>query len=103
MQTPKVDAKKLSEFKCGERGTLLGIDDNYPQKSFLLELGFTDHCLIEVLHKAPFGDPLHVRVRNSEFALRKTDARHLNLIPLAEFDALELTPKITRKALDSCF
>lgn len=70
----------LAKLKKGQKATLLHIDDNYSQKLFLQELGFTESCQIEVLRKAPFGDPIHVRVRNAEFALRKADAKFLRVV-----------------------
>lgn len=70
----------LSNLKCGESGTLVAIDDHYEQKDFLKELGFTESCKIEVLRKAPLGDPIHIRVRETNFALRKADAKCLHVI-----------------------
>lgn len=69
--------QKLSELAVGVEVTLAGINNNYPQKTFLLELGFTADSRITVLRKAPFGDPLHVRVRDSEFAILKADAENI--------------------------
>lgn len=70
-------ANKLSDLALGVETVLVGINQNYQQKNFLIELGFTENSRITVLRKAPFGDPLHVRVRNSEFALLKSDAENI--------------------------
>ncbi len=68
---------KLSDLAAGVETILVTINANYAQKNFLLELGFTENCRITVLRKAPFGDPLHVRVRDSEFALLRADAENI--------------------------
>ena len=68
---------KLSDLATGIETVVTSINASYAQKNFLLELGFTEDCRITVLRKAPFGDPLHVRVRDSEFALLKADAENI--------------------------
>ncbi|HEX4999073.1 MAG TPA: FeoA family protein [Terriglobia bacterium] len=40
----------------------------------LADLGFTPGEEISVIHTAPFGDPLVVRVRGAQLALRKREA-----------------------------
>lgn len=47
----------------------------------LVELGFDDGADVEVLHRAPLGDPIAVRVDGSMVALRRALAR---LIVVAE-------------------
>lgn len=41
----------------------------------LAEIGFTVGTTVQVLRRAPLGDPVHVAVRGGSFALRSAEAR----------------------------
>lgn len=68
---------KLTEIPLNTPAFIVGINKNYSNRTFLQELGFTEQANICVIRRAPFGDPLHVRVRESEFALLKNDAENI--------------------------
>ncbi len=44
------------------------------QKNMLLNRGINKGAKITMLRHAPFGDPLMIRVRDTDFAIRKADA-----------------------------
>lgn len=46
----------------------------------LLEMGFYPDQRIEVIGKAPFGDPVAVRVGNSTVMLRLTEAKCISVV-----------------------
>lgn len=48
----------------------------------LIELGFVEGSLVEVLHEGPFGgDPIAVRVNNATIALRRREAMAILVAP----------------------
>lgn len=49
----------------------------------LQELGFDEGVDVELLHRAPFGDPMAVRVGNMVIALRRSMAGLIEVEPLA--------------------
>jgi ferrous iron transport protein A len=55
----------------------------------LIELGFVEGALVEVLHQGPFGrDPIAVRVDEATVALRRRDAAGILVEPVADDGAL---------------
>jgi ferrous iron transport protein A len=46
----------------------------------LHEMGFDEGVDVEVLHRAPLGDPIAVRVGNMTVALRRHEARQIALV-----------------------
>ena len=45
----------------------------------LMELGLFSGAQVQVLRRAPFGGPLHVRVGDSELSLRRDEAALVNV------------------------
>ena len=78
MVTTKID--NVSQLKIGQKAKLGTISDAYAGRDRLAEMGFLPGTGIEVMRKAPFGDPIQVRIRGSQFAIRMADAKHLKLL-----------------------
>jgi len=57
--------------------------------SRLHELGFDEGVDVELLHRAPFGDPLAVRVGNMVVALRCARAALIEVVPATDALAAE--------------
>ncbi len=77
---------RLSEASRGRRGRVTGLVIDAADASHgvtgeelerrLLEIGFVEGALVEVLHKGVFGgDPIAVRLNETRVALRKREAR----------------------------
>lgn len=47
----------------------------------LMELGLIEGVLVQVLRRAPLGDPLHVRLGDCELSLRSSDAELVEVCP----------------------
>lgn len=72
---------KLRELGIGDRATVTGYAPegrDYRQK--LLQMGLTRGTELELVRKAPLGDPVEIRLRGFSLSLRKDEA-----------DALEVT------------
>lgn len=69
---------RLGELNAGQRGTILSVEGAETESSIarrLMEMGFLEGAVAEVLHVAPFGaDPIAVRVRGTLVALRRQEA-----------------------------
>lgn len=67
------------DLKIGQKGTINNIDGNPKLAKRLLALGCISDTEIEVKNVAPFGDPIVVRFRGFDLALRKNDAKNISL------------------------
>jgi Fe2+ transport system protein FeoA len=68
----------LEPKQQGRIRTVVG-DDGLTQR--LWELGFTPGQRVDVIRFAPLGDPIQVRVRGFDVALRRAEARRILLEP----------------------
>lgn len=71
----------LSDLSAGEKAVILGYQANgdrgYRRK--LMAMGLTPHAELEVIRRAPLGDPIQIKVRNTYLSLRKDEAVLLKL------------------------
>lgn len=67
--------KHLSDLEPGESGIIdcLHFDDDYRERIYGMGLRCNDrvHCI----RRAPFGGPIHVKIRNTELFLRLREAK----------------------------
>lgn len=47
----------------------------------LRELGLVPGTKVRLVRRAPFGDPIEVAVRGSRIAMRRSEARHIQILP----------------------
>ena len=71
----------LADLKPLETGRIHAIEGDDGLSQRLAELGFTPGQSIQVIRFAPLGDPLQVRIRGFDLALRKNEARRVSLLP----------------------
>lgn len=69
----------LKPRQSGQVRTVAG-DDGFAQRLF--ELGFTPGQTVDVVRFAPMGDPIQVRIRGFDVALRRSEARRVELEPV---------------------
>lgn len=67
------------DLKVGQRGTINNINGNEKLAKRLLALGCINNTEIEVKKVAPLGDPIVVRFRGFNLAIRKSDAKNITL------------------------
>ncbi|MDB8793256.1 ferrous iron transport protein A [Romboutsia sp. 1001216sp1] len=67
------------DLKVGQRGTINNINGNEKLAKRLLALGCINNTEIEVKKIAPLGDPIVVRFRGLDLAIRKSDAKNITL------------------------
>lgn len=73
-------SQTLDTLATGITASVSGISPTAgPLAHRLIELGFDEGALVEVIHQAPLGDPIAVRVDGSVVALRRALANHILL------------------------
>lgn len=73
-------ALALSDLNPGELGRVQGFrkgNRSYRQK--LLSMGITPNTLIEVIRRAPLGDPIQIKVRSFFMSLRQSEAKLIKI------------------------
>jgi ferrous iron transport protein A len=63
----------------GQKGIIKNIFGNEKLTKRLLALGCIDNTEIEVRKIAPLGDPIVIRFRGFDLAIRKKDAKNIKL------------------------
>ena len=72
-------SQSLNICKIGEK---LRVSNILPSEisSKLLEMGFYSGKEIEILYKAPFGDPIAIQVGDYVLSMRKNEAQYIEVI-----------------------
>lgn len=67
--------KHLSDLNPGDSGIIdcLHFDDDYRQRLYSMGLRCNDR--VHYIRQAPFGGPIHVKIRNTELFLRLREAK----------------------------
>lgn len=75
----------LTELSVGDRAIIqLFKNQHSPDGHKLMALGITPGTEIEVTRRAPFADPIVIRLRGFKLALRKDDLRGILVKPVHE-------------------
>lgn len=69
----------LPQLENGKVAKLKQIDGTSDCYARFLELGFTEGEEIRILRKAPLGGPLHVEIRDAQYAICRADAHHIKV------------------------
>jgi ferrous iron transport protein A len=70
--------RSVADLKIGEGGIIAGFD-NSEMSLKLLEMGCLPGSEVELSHKAPFGDPLCIKVAGYQLLLRREEAATIKL------------------------
>ncbi|MGL4831034.1 MAG: FeoA family protein [Propionibacteriaceae bacterium] len=84
MQPATHDGIALTDLKRGEQATICSYATE-PDSAIsrrLFDLGFVAGATIELIRKAPLGDPLMVRVAGADMLLRRQEARQIRVARL---------------------
>ena len=66
--------KKLKDMKPGEAGLIVALHGSGTVKHRLIDMGLVSATKIHVMKFAPLGDPVEIKVKNFELALRNSEA-----------------------------
>jgi len=71
--------RTLDRLEPGERGIVARLDGNPGSIRRLMELGIVPGTEIEVVRRAPLGDPIELRLRRVHLALRREEAASIHV------------------------
>jgi len=72
-------ARTLAELEPGERGKVTAIGGDAEAVRRLMDLGLIRGTTLEMVRRAPLGDPLEVRLRGFMLTLRRSEAEHITV------------------------
>ena len=73
--SPRIGLTTLDDLRAGEEVVIEEVTAAGEIGERLMEMGMTPGATVEVIRRAPFGDPLQVRLRGYLLALRRAQAR----------------------------
>lgn len=69
----------LDRLQPGESGEVRGVDGQDPLARRLADLGLWPGTAVEVIRRAPLGDPTQYRLRGFRLALRRDEAQRVRV------------------------
>ncbi len=74
----------LSNVDVGCGGCVVSVDGDTDVRRRLLEMGFCNGASVEVVRRAPFGDPIEFRLRGYHLSLRLEQAKRIQVREVAQ-------------------
>jgi ferrous iron transport protein A len=71
--------RALSEMEPGTRGRVVEMGGDGEAVKRLMDMGLIRGTTVEVVRRAPLGDPIEVRLRGFMLTLRRTEAEHITV------------------------
>ena len=83
LATDQFQDTRLSDLGDQQRATVLSLDESQGHEVHqrLLALGVYPGASLQLLRRAPLGDPIQVRVESSLLSLRKAEASAIRVVP----------------------
>jgi len=78
---PESVERPLDRLAAGEHGRIARIDAEPAITRRLMELGLVPGTEIELVRRAPLGDPIEVAVRGLHLSLRRSEAIQVHVAP----------------------
>ena len=79
-ETPELPLEvSLDRLESGRSGVILRVDGAGVLTRRLLELGLVPGTPVEVLRRAPLGDPIELRLRQVHLSIRRSDAAMIHV------------------------
>jgi ferrous iron transport protein A len=72
-------ARTLAELEPGARGKVVALAADGEAAKRLMDMGLIRGTTIEVVRRAPLGDPIEVRLRGFMLTLRRSEAEHITV------------------------
>ncbi|HCL56132.1 MAG TPA: ferrous iron transport protein A [Spirochaetia bacterium] len=67
----------LSDLKIGSKAVITGYIKESKYRHKILSMGLTRGTTVEVIHKAPLGDPIEIKLRGFHLSIRKNEAKEI--------------------------
>lgn len=72
----------LDSLQVGSQSQVISVSGDKELRRRLLEMGFCNGATVEVIRKAPLGDPVEYKIRGYRLSLRHEQAKHVNMAKL---------------------
>jgi Fe2+ transport system protein FeoA len=72
---------ELNRLGIGCRGFVASVSGDPDVRRRLLEMGFCNGACVEMIRRAPLGDPIEFRLRGYHLSLRNDQARFIQILP----------------------
>ncbi len=69
----------LDRLRSGDSASVVGVDGDDVLARRLGDFGFRPGTRVELLRRAPLGDPAEIRLHGFRVALRRTEARRIRV------------------------
>jgi len=73
-------SETVADLTPGESATICALRGPVQLRQRLMDMGIIEGSRVEVIRYAPLGDPVQIRVYDTNIALRRTEARMLMII-----------------------
>ncbi len=70
----------LNKLGIGCRGNVIAVGGDTEVRRRLLEMGFCNGASVEVVRRAPLGDPIEFRLRGYSLSLRGDQAQFVQIV-----------------------
>ena len=81
ISAPANSGVSLDSLRPGRSASVVGVDGSSPAGERLLDLGFVPGTSVEILKRAPLGDPVIYGLRGYRICLRATEAGLVRVRP----------------------
>lgn len=71
--------RSLDRLEPGESGVIVRVEGDAAIARRLMELGLVPGTTVEVVRRAPLGDPLELRLRRVHLSIRLSEASHVHV------------------------
>jgi Fe2+ transport system protein FeoA len=78
-RAPEELERTLDRLEPGDGGAIVRLESAPPIARRLMELGLVPGTRVEVVRRAPLGDPIEVTVRGVHLSLRRSEAAHIHV------------------------
>jgi Fe2+ transport system protein FeoA len=68
---------RLSELKAGKKATITQIQETGPARRRLMDMGLVKGSRLQIICRAPLGDPIEIEIRDYKLTLRKREAENI--------------------------
>jgi ferrous iron transport protein A len=73
------DDRGLDQLEPGESSVIVRLEGDPAVTRRLMELGLVPGTEVEVVRRAPLGDPVEVRLRQVHLSIRRAEAAHIHV------------------------
>lgn len=72
----------LALVRLGARCRVIGVRSGNPLSYRLMEMGLIEGAEVQVVRRAPLGDPMHLRLGDYDLSLRTSEAELIDVAAL---------------------